>query len=282
MPVNPDEILIFKMRGIKAARGEQPLRAEEKAPAPAPVAAPAAAPQPAPAAPQVQAEPKQRRPFFAPKPKQAQKEKAPQLAKEQVLQPGEIPLGVLTEEERKMRELESLEDQARHYETKEGLEREISEARSGRTVTVVSLFSRVSGILFIITALVFGYSIYPQSVFVVNYVIKGGLSSLLAGLNFNYEISLIDTVLVILNAVGGLLMLGGAKKSHVMCSLSGAAMLVMTSFEYLNSGASYTLIVSILAFLSIVSLAYARMSAVTVIEREYPNTPISWPRMETF
>jgi hypothetical protein len=266
LPVNPDEILIFKMRGMKTVQGVQQLQ---------PVAAPAA--------PQVQVEERQRRPLFAPKPKQAPREKAPQRAEEQPQEEAVIPLEQPSEEEKKMQELEELEEQARLYETRKGLEVQIAESRAGKSVTVVSVFSRMSGIFFIITALTLAYSIYPQAIFVASYLIKTAPSNLWVNWNLGYAISLINAILVVFSAVGGLMMFRGVKNSEIMCSFTGAVMLLITSFEYLNSNASYTLIVSIFTFVSIISLAYARMSAVSVIERELPtNAEISWPRIETF
>lgn len=266
MPVNPDEMLIFKMRGMKTTQAVQPQPAAKVE---------AAKPAPVKPASQVQAKaaPQEKTKLFAQTPTQIQ----------QVSQPEAIPLEELEEEEKKMNELRKLEEQAEIYKRPEGLEAMISEERVGRSVTVVSVFSRLSGAFFILTALVLGYSIYPQSAFVVEYLVKTGVSSLWVSWNANYAIALINTILAIFSGIGGLLMLNGVKKSHLMCGFTGAAMLLMTSFEYLNSNATYTLLVSLMAFVSIVTLAYARMSAVVVMEREYPsNVEISWPRMESF
>lgn len=171
MTVNPDEILIFKMRGMKTAQKKEEKKAEIAArPQAAAAQAVAAKPQemkrerrpffapkpehkPAPTAPEeagalpvqeaeervVQKEPtaaKERKPLFSFKPK-PQPAKAKAKAEQQMRQPEaaeEKPQQpeYSEEEQARLRELENLEQMAALYEAPpEGLEAEEREARVG-------------------------------------------------------------------------------------------------------------------------------------------------------
>jgi hypothetical protein len=60
-------------------------------------------------------------------------------------------------------------------------------------------------------------------------------------------------------------------------------LLLILSYEYLNSSAPYLLLVTIFSFVSIAALVYARMSAVVAAEGEtQAAVQINWPRIETF
>ena len=144
-------------------------------------------------------------------------------------------------------------------------------------------FSTIAGVLFLANAAVFGYFISSQAIFVINYISTNGFSALFANWSYEYGTALINLILTMLMALGGLLILGRARGSYLLSGLTGAIVLLAVSFEYLTSNADYLLVVILVAFLGIALLAWSRMSAVEVAEREFAaTTEINWPRIETF
>ena len=269
MTVNPDELLIFKMRGMVSVKKVEVV-SEEEAPAPAPEAPLEAEMAARPAA----KEAKQRRPLFAPRPKPAPKAPAPPPQ----LSPYE------SEESKKLRELELLERNVSLYANPpKGLEAEEAAARGGVEIKVeTNAFARVTGMLFLFNMAILGYFVYPQTPYLVNYVIDNGPSALL-GLSYEYSISLANLLLAVFCGLSGLLMIANRKGGHMLTGAVGSALLLMISYEYLNTGVVYLLIVNVVAFAGIVSLAYARMSAVSVMESESISPQnVKWPGIETF
>ena len=354
MTVDPDDILIFKMRGIKTAQKKRVEKAETvQAPKPQPM------PQPAiqkPAVPKLEEAKPERKPFFAPKPAQPQPKPVPQVVAKPleekpretpqrkpifvqqpkpVPQPAEKPkltkpveakerkplfafkpkptqapapkkvikapqAAVAMEEmaqqatysqedEQRMRELANLEQMAALYESPPGgLEAEEMEAKGTlQGKEVKNVFATIAGLLFVADAIVFGYFIFPQSAFVINYAVANGLSTLALSGNYTYGISFVNMVLALLLAVSGISMVVHAKLSHLVSGATGSIILLSVTFEYLNSNQVYLLLVSVFTFVSVAALAYARMSAVVEVEQEAPAATttmqdIDWPRLETF
>ncbi len=311
MTVNPDELLIFKMRGLKSGQEKTTEEQAQQKPAAAPVQPPQQprveavrekqpffAQKPAPA----RAEEKKPAPVAQPKPKE-QKQKTPlftfgrksvkpkAITEEEgspehasALPEWAAPPPESEEDERRMRELETLEQKVSLYENPPGgLEAEELESRGRGEKTETNVFSTLTGVLFVVNALVFSYFIFPQSSFVLGYIAKNGLGALLLNWSYAYGTSFINSVLAVLSALSGIMMLANVKRSHMLSGLVGSGMLIAVSFEYLNSSALYLLVVTVIAFISVVALAYARMSAVNVIEREAPiPQEVNWPRIETF
>ncbi len=144
-------------------------------------------------------------------------------------------------------------------------------------------FIKIGGVLFLVNAILFAYFILPQSSFVLGYMSKIGLGAFLASWNYEYGSAVVNMVLVLLSAASGALLLVNMKRSHLMGGTAGALLMLIVSYEYLNSGAAYLLMITLLSFVCIVSIVYARMSAVIATETE-TETPerINWPRIETF
>jgi hypothetical protein len=297
LPVNPDELLIFKLRGITSEKKPQ-APAPTPAPKPAPVAAIpipsvkqeitpipevkaekpkqtgwfAQKPKPAPAAPvenAVSMEAKVAAPkpkaagFFARKPREEKKEERIEL-------PEPLPM-----EEVKEKEMEALEVPAETYE----LARRMSPQRPRKEIDVFAVFT---GLLFIANALTFGYFIYPQSIFVISYIQKTGLMSFVLSWNYDYDTSVVNLMLMMLMIISGLLTITKSRISEFISGIVCACMVLAVTFEYLNSNATYLLLTSVVSFICIGALAYSRMSAVSMAEKEQAPEDISWPRIETF
>jgi hypothetical protein len=145
-----------------------------------------------------------------------------------------------------------------------------------------NFFSIFAGLLFIGNAILFGYFIYPQSLFIINYIGKTGIATFMLSWNYEYDISFINLLFMIFTAISGLLMIAKVRQSHFISGIIGASMILAVTFEYLNSGAAYLLMVSVSSFICIGALAYSRMSAVTQNERDEMPQNVVWPRIETF
>ncbi|MDE1873792.1 MAG: hypothetical protein KGI04_01580 [Candidatus Micrarchaeota archaeon] len=279
MTVNPDELLIFKMRGMAAKKQPEGAKATEQA-------------MQTKQKPEPEAKPK--------KPMLTQKPKPSAAAKPAVREEPLIPMAPLPEEEeaekpafysaedeRRMREVQELEQRVSLYsEPPRGLEAEELEAMGHATKEETNAFSSVAGLLFVANALIFGYFILPQAGFVLGYIAQKGFSTLVLNWSYEYGTSFINLILALLSGVSGLLMLANIKRSHLICGATGSMMLLAVSFEYLTSSALYLLVVTFVTFIGVVALAYARMSAISVVEQEEEAMPmpaeVNWPKIETF
>jgi hypothetical protein len=102
-------------------------------------------------------------------------------------------------------------------------------------------------------------------------------------LNYDYSISLVNLALVLFSLIGGIVMIYAPKRGHLVGGFLNAAVILAVTFEYLNSSTDYLLVINGIAFLSLVSLVYARMSSVAAIEEEEKNPEqFTWPRVEAF
>jgi hypothetical protein len=270
LPVNPDEILIFKLRGMKTKEITQP---ETLVPAPASspvslktpeVVESAKIPETAEPVNKEKAEP---RGFFKQKPKvkEAKKKKIEEVEAQPYI------------EERKIKEVENLE---RSVETEY---MPIKNREVGLEYRKESgIPAALTGIIFIFNALVFAYFIYPQSVFVIGYVQHIGINGFVNSTNYYYDVSLMNIALVAFTVFSGLLMLARVRGSHLMGGMIGSLVTLAATYQYLNSNANYFLIVSIISFISIGSLVYSRMATVSEASREVAPEEVAWPMPETF
>ncbi len=140
----------------------------------------------------------------------------------------------------------------------------------------------MSSAFFLANSILLAYFVYPQSTFIINYIQKVGFSGFLNTLTYSYSISFINTLLVVLGIIGGLLVF--AKKSRwFYASWSIAAgILLIISYEYLTTNFYYLLAISIIAFINIGTLAYSRMSLTASRASSEIREEISWARAETF
>ena len=327
MPVNPDEMLIFKLRGMKtkekrqAAAKQVANKQEETAaqvtqrvtedyssiPTPEPEnfaipeSVPAVQPEEAATKEIYKVETKARHFFWqrAAHVKKAEVQEgealpetpaAPMISVKEAKQAGSLFGRVAKGEktakqegatppyvdESRMREVESLEERAAGYAPLEGpLEPLTSEKQS-------NVFGIMTGFLFILNALVLAYFIFPQANFVLGYIAKTGVSTFLLSWNYDYGTTLINMILAVLTFAAGILMLARIGKGYSISGVICASMILAVSFEYLTSNATYLLLVSGMAFISIGTLAYSRMSSVSLSETEIAPEEVNWPRFETF
>jgi hypothetical protein len=286
--VNPDDLLIFKMRGmrtkpkkVKAVREKaKPKQQPQPEIQPRAVEQPEAAPQPevgmqpeAAAQPELEAQPAPPPEEAAPAPEAAAPASQPAAAETP-------PEGIKAEEETTPEESERLYG----YAPLEGRAPKAEAAKptaAKEKAPSINPFGLVTGILFIANGILFGYFTYPQALFLASNAVSLGLPSFIATLNYDYAISIVNFALVMLTLIGGLVMVMKPKMGHLVGGFVNSAVILAVTFEYLNSSTNYLLAVNGIAFLSIVMLVYARMSSVAAIEEEEENPEeFGWPRVE--
>jgi hypothetical protein len=287
LPVDPNDLLIFKMRGMKAKPRKEarpsPARIVKPAPQQRPQPEEVIAPAPAVVAPvQAAAQPQKAR----------AKQQNLNLEAEQAaaLEERSIKVSKAPKEQIKPEEEISASLSSRLYGyTPEPEIREEPRApeKTGKLAMFErrrNYFSSIAGLLFIINAAFFSYYIYPQSIFIVNYIHITGLS-FFNSYNYNYDSSLANLMLVVFSFLGGLLMFAKGEKTYLFNGIVTSFVILVVTFEYLSSPSTlYLLIVSALAFVGIGALAYSSMTTANIAEEREEMTPeeIEWPSIETF
>lgn len=266
MAVDPNELMIFKMRSSTAqVKPTQPVVAPKPVEAPA---APVAPPQPT-------------------TPTEMSEEK-PQAAPESVMSEELMLESLSSSEKKRAEEVNRLE--LRLKDELAGLK----QASATGTMPTKSVtkevvksapngFARLSGLLFTINALVFVYFIMPQLGFLAGLIHKIGFISFVTTFTYGYGIAFVNLILACLSLLSGQLMFSETRRNQLLGTATGSMMLLTVSFEYLNSTAGASLlIVCLIAFASVVSLAVSRMSAISVVRSEQTTPMIQWPRIEAF
>ncbi|MEM3228031.1 MAG: hypothetical protein QW774_01570 [Candidatus Micrarchaeaceae archaeon] len=159
----------------------------------------------------------------------------------------------------------------------------VATGRKPAAVTSYNRFSSAAGGIFLVTAIIFGYFIYPQLSYIASYVSASGLTAFV--LNYQkYATPLLNTIIILMLIAAGVNVLVRRGKGSYSSAILGGLIIVAISYEYLNSSISYLLLTSLLGFISIVLLAYGRVAkSATEEEAEVKQTnTIEWPRLETF
>ncbi len=166
---------------------------------------------------------------------------------------------------------------------------EVSKEAAGEIkVTKHNTFEMYAGIVFLVYAIALSYFTYPQWSLLIAFVGKVGVSGLLSHLSTNYGAFLFNIFVVALGAVAALSLLTRAKGGYYLSTLAGVLSIVLVTYEFLTSNATYLLAILVLAFAGIVVLAFSRMTAARSEKTEVFSEPqplgneIEWPRLETF
>ncbi|MFP3278446.1 MAG: hypothetical protein RXO43_02700 [Candidatus Micrarchaeota archaeon] len=142
-------------------------------------------------------------------------------------------------------------------------------------------FVAVSSFFLLVNAAIMGYFIYPQAKFLVNYIGSVGFVGFLNTLTYSYGLSFINLLVVIFSALAGLMLFGKSNRWFYLSWAINAFILIIVSYEYLTMNSAYLLAVSLIAFLTIGTLSYSRLSKSTE-EIATTQEQINWPRVETF
>ncbi len=161
----------------------------------------------------------------------------------------------------------------------------VSKSESKKLKQPVNAFSTWAGAVFILNALLITYFVFPQLGYLAQYISQNGFLALLNGTG-NYISIFLDVLLVWFSFASGALLLLRSSSAYLAGTFTGATTLLLVSFEWLNTSVTFLLVITLISFVSIVVLAFSRMSSATVektvIENAQQTGEINWPRIETF
>ncbi len=247
MPVDVNDIMIFKARGMTTQK--QAPQAEK------------------PKQPQQQPQPKFQAKSTSPKP---QEEVTPQ----------EKELEIAREIEEEVRE------QIERQKAEEaGIEVTASQPPSAPKPSKVALttISLVAGLILLFDAAAFGFFTFSQYSLLFSYMQKVGFFGFLNSANYAYGMSFLNFIMLLALAVSGVLMLLKLGRVYIASGSVAVAMLIISSFEYLNTNATYFAVIAVITLFSILAVVYSRISAVEIAEEmSSEQEEIVWPRIETF
>ncbi|MEM0074296.1 MAG: hypothetical protein QXR85_00275 [Candidatus Micrarchaeaceae archaeon] len=156
-----------------------------------------------------------------------------------------------------------------------------AKSKAGRVIA--GPFSVIAGAFLFADAALLAFFGYPQYALMFSQFKALGFFGFINSINYAYGTSLLNLLLLLAIGISGLLMIARLGKMYIVAGSLAVALLVSASFEYLSSNATYLAVVSAVTFFSIIAIAYSRMSAVTVAEEtETEPEQVVWPRIETF
>ena len=148
---------------------------------------------------------------------------------------------------------------------------------------VLNTISLIAGAVILFDVAVFGYFTMSQYGLLFEYIGKVGFVGFLNNANYSYGMSFINFIMLLALAMSGVMMLFRIGKVYVASGSITVAMLIISSFEYLNTNAAYFAVVAVITLFSVLAVVYSRLSAVEVEEEETnEQEEIIWPRIETF
>ncbi|MEM0159391.1 MAG: hypothetical protein QW144_01365 [Candidatus Micrarchaeaceae archaeon] len=159
----------------------------------------------------------------------------------------------------------------------------VATGREAIAITSYNRFSNAAGAIFLATAVIFGYFIYPQLAYIAGYIASSGFGAFL--LNYQkYATPLLNMIITLMFIAAGINVLVRRGKGSYSSAILGGLIIVAISYEYLSSSISYLLLTSLLSFASIALLAYGRAAKSATEEEMEIKSPgtIEWPRLETF
>ena len=148
------------------------------------------------------------------------------------------------------------------------------------------IYNYLAGIIFFVSAGIILYYSYPQvhySFFnLINTVKAIGILNFIKSINFAYIYSLQNSLIVLFSIIGGLLLFIKSNKTLIASVLILVSMMLVVSYNYLNSNVSYLLYVFIACLLSLSLIALEKMSDMGDISMQTASDTTEWPKFETF
>ncbi len=140
----------------------------------------------------------------------------------------------------------------------------------------------IASIIFILSALLLSYSIYPEAAYLGHYVMT---TSFLVAYNViitTYSISVLNLLAVFFCFVSGIVILTNSRRAHTFCGLVLGLMLILMTYEYLNFNAQYLFIIAAATIINMAVIAGGRMSLLGMKRFEESYSQVDWPRPEVF
>ncbi len=146
----------------------------------------------------------------------------------------------------------------------------------------INTFAYVSAVLLVANAALLLY-FNPQSLTIVNDVMKAGPLEFIKTLNYVTLVYLSNLFIIIFGFISAALLFANSGKGVAIGGLVDSFTIIVTTYELLNTNANYLFAVSAIAFISIATIALSRMSSANKAYQEelkYPN--VEWPKVEGF
>ncbi len=152
----------------------------------------------------------------------------------------------------------------------------------------------IAGIGFIINALLIGYFTYPQISYLISSGTGAGALSVLNNFTYAYQLAVLDIIVFTLSATAGLFVITKSNNSAFTSAALGVLVLLGASYEFLNSFSVYLLAITALAIINIGVVSYLRVNPLGAqLQQEesneisaMPNVPgseaLQFSRLETF
>ncbi|MDE1869260.1 MAG: hypothetical protein KGH60_04850 [Candidatus Micrarchaeota archaeon] len=144
--------------------------------------------------------------------------------------------------------------------------------------------SIVASTLMFVTFLAFMYFANAQLGYIVGFANSVGFIRFVSGLTLSYGLALLGAITTFFTIIAAILILAQSRKGYYIGLGAGFVNVALFSYQYLNTSTLYLLVISILAFASLVTLAYSR-SAFEEKEIPYLETKqygVEWPNAGRF
>ena len=140
----------------------------------------------------------------------------------------------------------------------------------------------LSSLLFILSAFALGYVVYPSTYFIVQYVQASGINGLINYVLLNYTFPLLDLSAAVLCLISGFVILKNSASAFAFASAVLSAAIILISYEYLSSNASYLFSIIIAMLINLAIIAGGRMNLVGSRKEQPFYGQIDWPKPEVF
>lgn len=153
------------------------------------------------------------------------------------------------------------------------------------TRMVYNRLSIVSGTLLMLTFVLFLYFASGQVTYIFGYASNIGPAAFFTHINYTYGIALAETVATVLSFIAAVFILAQSSKGFGLGLAVGLVNTALFSYSYLNSGTIYMAIISAVAFVALIALAYSRATyAAEETETTYgaQDYQTAWPNPGRF
>lgn len=154
---------------------------------------------------------------------------------------------------------EDIIESGRGYYCLEDIDK-VSETYSEELYARYSSMSFISAGMFMLVFVMFIYFASGQLVYILGYARLVGLPSFLSNLNYSYGSALLGFVLTALGLIAAVFIFIQSKRGFIFGLLTGLASTALFSYQFLDSGTIYMALISVIAFVALILLAYSKVS----------------------
>lgn len=144
-------------------------------------------------------------------------------------------------------------------------------------------FSILSSILLFANVVIIFYYTRQQTEFIVSLAARQGIASFLLGLNQLYLFPVANIAVIVFGIIAALAILRRSLPLFIFAFMVTFGSIFIMVYQYVSNSVPFALISSVVLLISVSTLIYSRMSAITANVEKYLSGPeIDWPRPEVF